>query len=124
MATARYDMTICQGSDYTLKLTLKNSLGIGRDLTGYTFTGQIRKTASDPVVQASFSFVIADQVTNTGELEVKLAASDSSAILLDNSKSATRKTTTMTYDIESEDGAGVKKRELEGLVKISPEVTK
>lgn len=117
-------MSISQGADFVLKMTLKDSLGSPIDVTDHTFRGQIRKTASDAVIQASFTFNKLDQVTNTGEVEVKLSAADSSSIILEKSKNANRSITTMTYDIESEDLSGVITRWLEGLAKISPEVTK
>jgi hypothetical protein len=117
-------MSISQGADFTLKMTLKDGSGTLIDVTNHTFRGQIRKTASDAVVQASFDFNILNQITNTGEVEVKLPSAESSAIVLDKSKSANRSITTMTYDIESEDPSGNVIRWLEGLAKISPEVTK
>jgi hypothetical protein len=122
--SGKYDMSISQGSDFTLGVTIKDSAGVPIDLTGHTFSGQIRKTASDSTIQASFSFTLLDQVTDTGRVDIELPAAVSSALLLDKSKSASRKITTMTYDVESEDGSGKIVRWLEGLAKISPEVTK
>ena len=118
------NVSISQGSDYILGLTLKDASGVEIDLTGYTFTGQIRKTVSDSVVQAEFTFNILDQVTDTGRVDVQLSAAVSSAILLDKSTKSSRKITVMTYDIESDDGSGSRKRWLEGLVNISPEATR
>lgn len=120
----KYNVSISQGSDYILGLTLKDASGVEIDLTGYTFTGQIRKTVSDSVVQAEFTFNILDQVTDTGRVDVQLSAAVSSAILLDKSTKSSRKITVMTYDIESDDGSGSRKRWLEGLVNISPEATR
>lgn len=120
--SGKYNMSISQGSDFNLEVTLKDSGGSPVDLTGHTFTGQIRKTASDPVIQAPFTFDLVDPVN--GRVDVKLSATVSSSISLDKSKSANRKITTMTYDIESEDSGGNIKRWLEGLVSLSPEVTK
>jgi hypothetical protein len=120
----KYDMTISQGSDFVIALTIKDSTGTPIDLTAHTFRGQIRKTASDATIQASFVFTILDQVADAGRVDVKLEAAVSSGIYLERSTGATRKITTMTYDIESEDGSGNDERWLEGLVKISPEVTK
>ncbi len=120
--SGKYNMEISQGSDFKLSLTIKDSTGTPVDITGHTFRGQIRKTASDAITQAIFSFNITDAVN--GMVDVKLAAADSSAISLSRSKNASRTITTMTYDIESEDGSGNVVRWLEGLVKFSPEVTK
>lgn len=120
--SGKFNMEISQGADYTLAVTLKDSGGSPVDITGHTFRGQIRKTASDAVVQATFTFDLVDPVN--GRVDVKLPAADSTAISLTKSKNANRSITTMTYDIESEDGSGAVVRWLEGLVKISPEVTK
>ncbi len=120
----QYNMSISQGSDFLLALTIKDSSGVPLDLTGHTFRGQIRKTASDATIQASFTFEVLDQVVNTGRVNILLDAAISSAILLEKSSNASRKLTTMTYDIESEDLSGKEERWLEGLVKLSPEVTK
>tara|TARA_R110000744_G_scaffold94093_3_gene181658 strand:+ start:11005 stop:11355 length:351 start_codon:yes stop_codon:yes gene_type:complete len=116
-------MSISQGSDFLLAITIKDSSGTPIDLTGHSFRGQIRKTASDPLVLADFSFNILDQVSSTGRVDVILPSTDSSTIILETSKSAGRKITTFTYDIESEDSGNVV-RWLEGLVKMSPEVTR
>ena len=124
MSAGKYDMTICQGSDYELGVTIKDSTGALIDLTDHTFTGQVRKTASDLIVQASFTFEILDQVTNTGRVNIKMDAATSSGITLDKSKSSSRKITTMTYDVESVSASLGTKRWLEGKVNFSPEVTK
>jgi hypothetical protein len=119
-----YDMSINQGADYKLSLTIKDELGDPVDLTNHTFTGQIRKTASDPIVQASFSFTILDQVANTGRVDVLLSAAVSSGIQLERSTGVNKKITQMAYDIESDNGSGEIVRWLEGIVEFSPEVTK
>lgn len=124
MSAGKYDMSICQGSDFVLGATFKDPTGATIDLTDHTFTGQIRKTASDAVVQANFTFEVLDQVANQGRVNIKLDAASSSAIVLEKSKSASRKITTMTYDIESVSPTTGTKRWLEGKVSFSPEVTK
>lgn len=122
--SGKYNMSISQGADYTLGVTIKDKDGNPIDLTGHTFSGQIRKTVSDAVVQASFSFTIKDQVANTGEVDVELSAATSSGISLDKSTKVNRTITKMTYDIESVDGSGNTVRWLEGTVLFSPEVTR
>jgi hypothetical protein len=119
----KYNLEIAQGSDYTLAMTLKDPTGTPIDLTGHTFTGQIRKTASDFTVQASFTFILLNQGTDPGRVNMSLSAATSSGITLNKSQGASRKITTMTYDVES-DNAGSITRWLEGLVQLSPEVTK
>lgn len=124
MTTANYTMHIAQGSDFSLLVTLKEKDTQQEiDLTGYVFSGQIRKTISDEEVQASFQFEVRDQSLHTGQFYIKLPASASTAIELPNTRCTTRPITKMVYDIES-DNNGSKKRWLEGVVEISPEVTR
>jgi hypothetical protein len=104
-----------------MKLSDENSVPI--DLTGFIFTGQIRSYVSSPDIVASFSFTLADQVTNTGEVEVYLSSTISSAIDLGTQRSIERVPIKFSYDIES-DNSGDKKRWLEGIAEISPEVTR
>jgi hypothetical protein len=120
----RYDMNIDQGSDYRITLTIKDELGAAINLTGQVFSGQIRRTASDVVILASFTFNVLPQAGLTlGQVEVLLPGVTSSSIPVATSKSATRTPTIYCYDIEST-SFGVTTRWIEGLVTINPEVTK
>jgi hypothetical protein len=121
---ATYDIDVKQGSTYELLITIKDPNDTEIDLTGHTFRGQIRTSTSDSTIQAAFSFVLADQVTNTGEVTATLSASATAAISLPENDKPTRKITKMIYDIESEDAGGIVTRWLEGDANISPEVTK
>jgi len=118
-----YDIPVKQGEDLYLVLELRDSGNNLIDITGHTFRGQIRKTASDPAVVASFTFLVLDQTTNKGKVQVHLPHATSSAIQLNSSQSAQRSLTIMAYDIESEYSGRVT-RWLEGTVIFSPEVTK
>ena len=124
MSAGTYNMNIDQGADFKLTLTIKDSTDTEVDLTGHTFRGQIRKTISNATVVASFTFNILDQVANTGQVEVSLDAATSTAILIPKQDNTTRKAEKFAYDIESEDGAGTVVRWLEGVVNLSPEVTR
>ena len=124
MSAASYNMNIDQGSDFLLTLTIKDPAGLEVDLTGFTFSGQIRKNISDSTVVASFDFTILDQVTNTGQVTVGLDAATSSAILLKSQKTVSRKAEKMAYDIEKTDTLGQVERILQGQVLFSPEVTR
>lgn len=123
MAAGKYTMNIEQGADYKIKLTIKDSAGALVDLTGHVFRGQIRKNVSDATVQASFTFNILNQVTNKGQVEVLLSNTSSSAIVIDAQAKVNRELVSMPYDIESSNGAE-DVRWLEGIVKMSPEVTR
>jgi hypothetical protein len=125
MAAGKYDMYIEQGADFYLLVTLQNGAGESIDLTGHTFSGKIRSTASSSTVIAEFDFTVLDQTmaATKGKIEVELPAAESSAITLDPSPDVERKLSFYTYDIESV-FSGTVVRWLEGLVTISPEVTR
>lgn len=118
-----YDISVKQGEDLYLVLELRDSSNALIDITGHVFSGQIRKTASDSAVVATFNFTVLDQVTNKGKVQVHLPHSVSSAIPLNSSLQAQRTLTIMAYDIESLYSGRVT-RWLEGTVIFSPEVTR
>jgi hypothetical protein len=125
MSAGEYNLYIEQGADFYNLFTIQDSAGNRVDLTGHTFTGKIRRTASATSVDAEFDFTILDQTqaATKGQVEVELAAADSSAIVLDSSADAVRTTTFFSYDIESVVG-GIVTRWVQGTAEISPEVTK
>jgi hypothetical protein len=125
MSATNYTIKIDQGSDKNILVTLKDSENEPINLTGYVFTGQIRKTVTDLDIQASFEFEILDQTDPdlVGKFFIKLPAQSSTDIILPQQRCVDRKITKMVYDIESEFN-GAKKRWLEGIVEISPEVTR
>lgn len=122
--SANYTMTINQGEDYLLTLTIEDSVPNPIDLTNYEFTGQIRSKASSTDILASFTITKLNQGTNPGELTIELSAATSSALTMDTSTKAKRKITEMAYDIESIESATDTVRWLEGVVRMSPEVTR
>lgn len=127
MAAGKLDFYIEQGSDFLRKLIFQDNAvptPNKENLTGQTFRGQIRRSISDATIVVSFSFSILDQVTNTGEVEVRLTSSQTSSISLKPQTSAQREPQEFAYDIERVFTDGRVERVLEGLVLVSPEVTR
>lgn len=122
MAAAKLNILVEQGADFERKLTFRDSLNALIDLTGNTFEGQIRKKANDPIIVASFTCVVLNQVTNKGEMKISLTNVQTSAIAITVQKFAERKLEKYAYDLERNIG-GIKSRILEGIAEISPEVT-
>jgi hypothetical protein len=122
MSAGNYDILVEQGATFLLTITIKDTSGVPIDLTGQTFRGKIKKSFSDVTAQATFVCTLANQLTDPGKVTISLSAVDTAAIVI-NTQGTARVLTTMVYDIESEI-AGVVKRWLQGLAKISPEVTK
>jgi len=77
MAIASYDITILQGSDFSLSLTVQDAVGDPIDITGATILSQIRTSWDAPVI-ATFTPLITDGVN--GEFNLYLSGATSQAI--------------------------------------------
>lgn len=118
-----YNFTINQGSDWSLKLLVKDSFGLPVNLTGHFFQGQIREKYDSADSVADFSFVIANQVTNPGEIDVFLTNAQTAAIpTLPATVKNKRPAIDYIYDIEQTDGSLQKTRILEGIIRVVPSV--
>ena len=77
MAAGKYNITIDQGSDYALQLTVKEN-AVAKDITGYSVRGQIRPSITSSTLTASF---VGSLVTAaSGILKVELANSVTAAM--------------------------------------------
>jgi len=120
----RYDLTIEQGADFNLPLTLRNYDNTAYNLTGYTGRGQIRRYHRSTSAIVSFTVTIptvGSEYTD-GKLTVSLTANQTAAIPAGEEITDTR--SKYVYDLEIIDGSGSVKRILDGFVFISPEVTR
>lgn len=118
-----YDITVYQGATFQLQLTIKDNAGVPINLTGHVFSGQIRRTVSSATAEASFTFTLANQLTNPGEVLCVISNTATAAIVVDVSPKAERKITDMAYDIESV-AVGITTRWLQGVAQINPEATR
>lgn len=125
MAAAEQDILIEQGASFSMFMTVRDESFQPIDITEYTFRGKIKKDFSDSAAQAEFTFVKLDQTqeASKGKVEIKLSSTQTAAIET-NSKGLSRTIVKMVYDIESQTPAGFVTRWLQGIAKISPEVTK
>lgn len=105
------NLVIDQGTTFSSIITLTNQDGTAMNLTGYTVASQFRKSFQSSTA-TSFTASIYDAAT--GKIRLQLSPTTSSAI----------KAGRYLYDIELTSGAGEKSRALEGLVIITPEITK
>jgi endoglucanase Acf2 len=108
MAT-KSNLIIDQGSDYTTTIELTDDNNQPIDLTGYTGEGQIRKYYTSTT---AIDFEIS--LSNTGLVTIGLDANTS------NHMEAGR----YVYDVELSNGDGKVSRILEGIVTITPSVTR
>jgi hypothetical protein len=109
MAT-KANLVIDQGSTYSVNLDLTDENGDILDLTGYVANSQIRKwyTSSNPAATFTTSINVA-----SGELTLSLSANQTSNLVAGR----------YVYDVEI-DQNGIVSRIVEGIVTVTPQVTK
>lgn len=108
MATVQ-NITIDQGTTYSLTITLTNDDGTAKDLSSYTVSAQMRKS----YYTSTYTAFTTTKVDLTGEITISLTAAQTSGV----------KAGRYVYDIEitsSEETLRI----LEGIVTVTPEVTK
>lgn len=109
---AKANIVIEQGTDYSTILTVEGTDGTATDLTGYTGAAQIRKHySSNTAVNFTVSF-------GTPRSEGKITLS------LGRLTTANMEHGRYVYDVEITNAANTRSRLVEGIVTITPEVTK
>lgn len=104
------NLKIDQGTDYLTTVTLTDDDGDPISLFGYTGAGQIRKYYTSTTA-VNFNVTV---TANTGEVTLQLTSAQTNAM------EAGR----YVYDVELTDTANVVSRVLEGIVTITPGVTR
>ena len=110
MPAARHNITIEQGSDYTLQMTLESG-GNPVNLAGSTVRGQIRPAYDSDTVT---SFTVAVASPATGVAVASLTAAQTAALTAGNN----------VYDFELEDSGHLVRRLIYGKAVVTPEVTR
>ena len=109
MAT-RVNIIIDQGTDFSTAINLTDSSGVNLNLTGYSAASQIRKTFSS---------------SNSTAFTCTLTTANSTLTLaLNNSVTAAMSPGRYVWDAELPNSSGTISRILEGMVTVTPEVTK
>jgi hypothetical protein len=112
---AVFNIEIDQGADFEQLLTIRDDNDNPRDITGFNFRASARVNLESEVL-FNFSFEIANQTTNTGEVTMSLGHALSSAVpyTLGNK---------FIYDVEMVDNLGKVSRVMQGVITFSNEVT-
>jgi hypothetical protein len=105
------NLFIDQGSDYSSIVTVTATNGQPLNLTGFTVASQIRKSYSSSIAYNFQSSVLS---APTGKVRLQLSASASEAIPPGR----------YLYDLEITSPTGAKNRVVEGIVTVSPQITK
>lgn len=99
------------GSTFSTIITVRNSDGSPMNLSGYTAASQIRKSYGS-ITAYNFNASVHD--VDLGEIRLQLSDEESGAI----------KPGRYLYDIEITSSIGEKLRVVEGVVLVTPEITK
>jgi len=104
------NLKVDQGSDFSTAINLTDDDGNALNLAGYTGAAQIRKYYTSTT---SYNFDV-DITANTGQITLSLTANTT------NNITAGR----YVYDLEITDSGGIVSRVLEGIITITPGVTR
>ena len=110
MATVA-NIFIDQGSDYSNIITVAATNGQALDLSGYTVASQIRKSYTSSV---SYAFTSSVYNATQGRVRIQLTAAQSELIPPGR----------YLYDVEITSSGGAKRRVVEGIVTVTPQITK
>lgn len=126
MAAANLDIIVEQGSTFQRQLFFNDGAlptPAAIDISGWTFAAQIRRSYSDPTIQASFVCSFVTDGTD-GLLYITMTAAETSAISVKPAKDYTRPFTKQIWDLEATFPELTVARILQGEADISPEVTR
>ena len=110
MATVS-NLFVDAGADYSTIITVAATNGQPLNLTGYTVASQIRKSYSSSTV---YDFTTSLYDASQGKVRIQLNNSQSSAIPAGR----------WLYDVEITSPSGTKTRVIEGIVTVTPEITR
>ena len=110
MATVS-NLYIDQGSDFSVIITLTNQDGTPLDLGAFIVKSQFRKSYQSSTA-VTFTVTVFNEAA--GKIKLQLPADASSAVPAGR----------YLYDIEVSNALGEKRRALEGIVIITPEITR
>jgi hypothetical protein len=108
MATVA-NIVIDQGTTFSTSINLSNDDGSAKDLSDYTARAQLRKS----YYTNTYTSFTTSKVNLTGELTISLTAEQTSSL----------KAGRYVYDVEIESSAETL-RVLEGIITVTPEVTR
>lgn len=122
MAKVETNFDIDQGSDFRFDVELLDGNDDPVDLSSALIVGQIRKKVSSKEIDATFEIHPVD--LSVGKFALILNSSTTSKLKCEMSNNAFRTITHFAYDVEVHQSDGTITRILEGVLNVSPEVTR
>lgn len=111
MAAGKHHITIEQGSTFSMTLSLDEPAGTNKNLTNWSFRGQIKKSAYADAPSANFTMTDIDLFN--GIFKASLSAATTEALDIG----------VQQYDIEMEHTDGTVIRLLQGRATVASEIT-
>jgi archaellum component FlaF (FlaF/FlaG flagellin family) len=106
---AKVNIVIDQGTTFNTTYTIHNASDEPIDFTGYTANSQIRKAYS-----SSIAYTFDVNLNSNGQVTLSMGATATGNIVAGR----------YVYDVEVEDLVGVRSRIVEGIVTVTPQVTR
>jgi hypothetical protein len=110
MATVS-NLIVDAGSDYSTLITVAATNGQPLNLTGYTVASSMRKSYTSTIV---YNFTATVHNAETGKVRLQLSNTQTSAIPAGR----------WLYDVEITSPTGNRTRVVEGIVTVTPEITR
>lgn len=109
---ARANIIIDQGADFSTTITVRDTDGNIKDLSGHTGFGQIRKHY---LSETAYDFEIVFQTpSSSGQVTLKMSRAETEKI----------EPGRYVYDVELTDQNDIRTRLVEGIVTVTPQVTR
>jgi hypothetical protein len=109
---AYVELTIDQGTNFQTSVSLTNDDQTAIDVTNYGFSSQIRKSYYSSNATANLTITVSD------------AANGNVVLSIDAANTANIKAGRYLYDLLMTDTGGVKTRVIEGIITVTPQVTR
>lgn len=106
---AKINIVIDQGTTFNTTYTIHDVMDEPINFTGYTANSQMRKSYS-----SSNSHVFTVTLGSNGEVNLSMSANTTGNIVAGR----------YVYDVEVEDPTGIRSRIVEGIVTVTPQVTR
>ena len=106
------NLFVDQDADFTTTVTVNDSNGSALDLTNYTALGMIRKTYQSSTATTFTSSFVSPRTTG----QITISLTDTQTAALDSGR--------YVYDLVITDASGNKTRVVEGIVTVTPSVSR
>lgn len=109
---AYVELTLDQGTTFETSVSLANDDQTAINVTGYSFSSQIRKSYYSTNAVANLTVTVVD--ASTGNVKLSMTAANTANV----------KAGRYLYDLLMTDTGGIKTRVIEGVITVTPQVTR